>query len=242
MRFPIFLAAALSASLGWLVPAAAGDTASVNVLGFTPDGRVFAFEEYGVQDGSGFPYAHRFYIDSATDTFMPETPIRVLLEDESQTVQAARQQAKVRGEKLFKDAVLDRNRGDLVAFNAVTEDSADPHRIVANPRPFFPPIVPALEFRLEEFSMPPPERCEGMGKVAGFRLIRMDPQPNGPIKLLHEDANLPLSRGCPNGYRLGGLQTFFPENGAPVYAILISIRSYGFEGPDFRWIAATGRL
>jgi predicted secreted protein len=36
-------------------PALAGDTAELNILGFSADGNVFAFEEYGVQDGSGFP-------------------------------------------------------------------------------------------------------------------------------------------------------------------------------------------
>jgi len=48
----------------------AGDAATLNILGFSSDGSVFAFEEYGVQDGSGFPYANRFYIDTETDTFM----------------------------------------------------------------------------------------------------------------------------------------------------------------------------
>ena len=40
--------------------ASAGDTATPQVLGFSADGKVFAFEEYGIQDGSGFPYANRF--------------------------------------------------------------------------------------------------------------------------------------------------------------------------------------
>ena len=242
MRIAGVLAAALPGLAAWLTLAHAGDTANVNVLGFSPDGRVFAFEEYGVQDGSGFPYAHRFYIDTSTDKFVSGTPIRVLLEDEGQDVQAARAQARARGEKLFKDALLDRFRGNLAAFNAITEDSADPHRIAANPRPVYPPVDPMLEFRLDEFGMAPPERCEGLGDVSGFSLIRIDSRPNGRTKLIHQDTALPLSRGCPNGYRLGGVQTFFPQTGDPVYAVLISIRRYGFEGPDYRWIAATGRL
>ena len=52
------------------LPSAGGDTASIEILGFTADGSVFAFEEYGIQDGSGFPYSHRFYIDTATDRFL----------------------------------------------------------------------------------------------------------------------------------------------------------------------------
>ena len=64
------------AVLGALAPAKAGDAATLNVLGFSSDGAIFAFEEYGVQDGSGFPYANRYYIDTATDTFLPGSPIR----------------------------------------------------------------------------------------------------------------------------------------------------------------------
>ncbi|MGE6786024.1 DUF2259 domain-containing protein, partial [Ensifer adhaerens] len=44
------LAAAATAS-----PALAGDYAALQPIGFSADGNVFAFEEYGVQDGSGFP-------------------------------------------------------------------------------------------------------------------------------------------------------------------------------------------
>jgi predicted secreted protein len=47
------------------VPAAhAGDYAYRDILGFSSDGKSFAFEEYGVQDGSGFPYANIFVVKS----------------------------------------------------------------------------------------------------------------------------------------------------------------------------------
>jgi predicted secreted protein len=54
----------------------------------------FAFEEYGVQDGSGFPYANRFYIDTANDSFLPGSPIRVRIDDDTATVEDARAQAR----------------------------------------------------------------------------------------------------------------------------------------------------
>lgn len=242
MRILATFAAALAATLTSMIPAFAGDVAAVNVLGFSPDGRVFAFEEYGVQDGSGFPYAHRYYLDTATDTFVSGTPIRVMIEDETVGVPIARAQAKLRGEKLFKDATLDANRGNLAGYNAVTEESADPHRLAVNPRPVYPVVDAPLELRLEEFSFEAPERCQGITDVKGFRLLRIDASPNGRTKMLHEDTKIPLSRGCPTAYRLTGIQTFYPHNGAPVYAALIAIQRYGFEGPDYRFIAFTERL
>jgi predicted secreted protein len=34
-------------------PALAGDRALIDYIGFSPDARYFAFEEFGIQDGSG---------------------------------------------------------------------------------------------------------------------------------------------------------------------------------------------
>ncbi len=222
--------------------ASAGDTATPQVLGFSADGKVFAFEEYGIQDGSGFPYANRFYIDTATDSFLAGTPIRVRIDDEAADIAAARAQAREKGDKIVAESVLAANPGDTAGWNAVTEQSADPFRMVVNPRPVFPPVDSPVEFRLEEIPFAPPSGCENLGDTMGFRLVRIDPTPGGETTLVHEDASIPASRNCPTGYRLGGVQTFYPQSGDPVFAVMIAVRSIGFEGPDFRWIAVTGRL
>jgi predicted secreted protein len=41
---------------------------------------------------------------------------------------------------------------------------------------------------------------------------------------------------------IGGLQTFYPTSGAPVFAVMVIMRQFGFEGPDHRWLAVAGRL
>ena len=64
----------------------------------------------------------------------------------------------------------------------------------------------------------------------------------GETSLLHEDKSIPRSRGCPNGYRIGAVQTFEVDHTLSSYAVLIAVRQYGFEGPDFHWIAVTGRF
>lgn len=234
---------ALIAMLGvFSLEASAGDTAIPQVLGFSVDGKVFAFEEFGVQDGSGFPYANRFYIDTATDSFLAGTPIRVRIDDEAAGVVAARAQAREKGDKIVAELVLTANPGDTVGWNAVTELTSDAFRMVVNPRPIFPPVDSPVEFRLEEIPFAPPSGCENLGDTKGFRLIRIDPTPGGETTLVHEDAAIPASRNCPTGYRIGGVQTFYPQSGDPVFAVLITVQSVGFEGPDFRWIAVTGRL
>jgi predicted secreted protein len=237
LRFRVILATL--ASLAIPATACAGDVAQLEILGFSKNGSVFAFEEYGVQDGSGFPYANRYYIDTANDTFVKGTPIRVRLDDESASLETARKQARDKGQTIVGASELAANRGFTAGFNPVTELSADPHRIVVNPRPVFPPIDPALEFRLEEMPMSGGANCDGL-ETAGFRLLRIDAHDGGETKRLHEDKTIPQSRGCPNGYSIGAVQTFSPS-GLSAYAVLIAVRGRGFEGPDYRWIAVTGR-
>ena len=241
MRDLVLFAACLLAQFAPSLTANAGDVAELEILGFSSDGGVFAFEEYGVQDGSGFPYANRYYIDTADDTFLKGTPIRVRLDDETATLDAARLQARQKGEAIISQAELTANRGITAGFNPVTELSADPHRMAVNPRPIFSPVDQPLEFRLDEVGMNNTEGCESQGEINGFRLLRIEAQDGGTTKLLHEDKSIPKSRGCPNGYRIGAVQTFSMDS-LSGYAVLISVRQYGFEGPNFRWIAVTGRL
>lgn len=228
--------------LAWgIVPASAGDVAGLSILGFSADAAIFAFEEYGVQDGSGFPYANRFYIDVATDRFIPGTPIRVRIDDEGATLQQARDRAGAPGQAIVSDAELAQNRGHTAGINAVTELSADPLRLAVNPRPVIPPVDAAVEFRIEQYALDT-SGCENLGPTMGFRLLRIDLTPGGAVDLLHEDDRIPSSRGCPLGYRIGAVQTIHPDTGTPSFAVLVAVRSFGFEGPDYRWIAVTGRL
>ena len=231
------------ASVLWLGTgvARAGDVAQLQILGFSKGGGIFAFEEYGVQDGSGFPYANRYYIDTATDTFVKGTPVRVRLDDENATLEAARNKAREQGETVVKQAELDANAGVTAGSNPVTELSADPQRMVVNPRPVFPAIDEPLEFRLNEFALQGDDVCASQGETKGFRLLRIEASANGTTKLLHEDKSIPKSRGCPNGYGIGAVQAYGGD-GLSAYAVLIWTRGYGFEGPDYRWIAVTGRL
>ncbi len=240
MRLRLLSVLALLAPIAFPALANAGDVAQLEILGFSKDGGVFAFEEYGVQDGSGFPYSNRYYIDTASDSFIKGTPVRVRIDDESASLTAARDQARQQGEPIVKQAELAANLGFTAGSNPVTELSADPLRIVVNPRPVFPAIDPPLEFRLEVLPMGETPGCEDQGVVSGFRLVRINSAPDGKTQLLHEDKSVPQSRGCPNGYSIGAVQTFSTD-GLSRYAVLIAVRRVGFEGPDYRWIAVTGK-
>lgn len=221
--------------------AQAGDAAKLDIIGFSKDGGTFAFEEYGVQDGSGFPYANRFYIDTSTDEFLAKTPVRVRLEDERSTVENARNKAgqDAQGLTSLPDAELRGNAGQTVASNPVTELSSDPFKVTVNPRPIFPALDANLTIELREIAAPASETCQNMGEIKGFSLTLIEDKPDAKPELLHEDKAIPSSRGCPLGYSIGAVQTVYPESGKPVVAVMIAVRGTGFEGPDYRWLAVT---
>ena len=52
-----------------VVFASAGDYANLNFIGFSKDGRYLAFEEYGIQDGSGWAYSKFYFVDVAKNAY-----------------------------------------------------------------------------------------------------------------------------------------------------------------------------
>ena len=114
--------------------------------------------------------------------------------------------------------------------------------MLVNPRPIFSPVdpsagIPARGNRAQRYW----NAAQSHGEINGFRLLRIDATDGGQTQVLHEDKSIPQSRGCPNGYSIGAVQTFewnhsltslcSADRGAPIR----------LRGPDFRWIAVTGR-
>ena len=134
------------------------------------------------------------------------------------------------------------NRGNMVATNRATELGIDGKRMIANPRLVVPPIDEPIEFRLEEISFAGTERCEAFGSTQGFRLLKIGTQDGETTEQLHEDTSIPDSRNCPLRYNLADLVTYYPADDSPAFAVLIRMQTVGFEGPDGRYLAVTGRL
>lgn len=215
----------------------AGDYADHAVLGFSPDGRYFAFEEYGIQDGSGFPYSNIFLIDTTTDEWVAGTPIRVLTEGESPPLSETRSESADR----FRPLQIERQigaPGSIVAANPLTETSANPHFLSFAPRR--PALDRGYELALQDYQLAAPD-CPDLGQpYKGFQLTMIDPARRQ--RVLARDERIPGSRNCPLAYAISEVVVYHPPDRQPVFAVLISVLSVGFEGPDRRFIAVTGQL
>jgi predicted secreted protein len=235
IRFLAFVIALFAA-----IPAAiAGDYAYRDILGFSPDGRYFAFEEYGVQDGSGFPYSNIYVVDTAFDSWVEGTPIRRRIDDEASPLNKARAEARAKAEPILTKHKIEL-RGLLVVSNPATELSADPYSVRFRTNNFFNMPERSWSLRLTPLVFPDPPNCKDLGPVKGFKLELTPPE--GEMRVLNEDKSVPDSRFCPRDYAISDVVTYTPEDGETTIAVLLSLFRQGFEGTDRRFLAVTKRV
>jgi predicted secreted protein len=232
---------------GAAAPAHAGDFARTEMLGFSADGSHFAFEEYGIQDGSGFPYSTIYVIDTNRDSWVPGSPFRRLDEiDDSQGPDLAAELERTRSlNRESASALLEQTGiaglGETLGHNPPTERLADPFRMKVTLLPEAPGFGEPVSLRLEEYPLAGGASCpQGLGDTQGFRLTL---EFAGESRVLNSDSALPASRGCPLRYRIERFVAHRASPGArPHFAVLVLMEVIGFEGPSGRYLAITGRL
>lgn len=238
-RLLYILSIALFITSALIGGARAGDIASRQILGFSPDGSYFAFEEYGIQDGSGFPYANIFITNTRKNSWVKGSPIRVLIQNEEAGQQSARDQALEKAKPFLEKLDIGRS-GALLAHNPVTEVGRNTHEVTVAPGPV--PFLKnyALTFRLEEQQIET-KRCKDYGDLSQMGYGLSVQRKGDAVKELHKDARIPTSRGCPRHYALSDIIRFQPDKAAKevLYIVVIQMFSYGFEGDDGRYIASS---
>lgn len=235
----------LAAGVAALMPALAqaGDFSEFRPIGFSNHGGVFAFEEFGTQDGSGFAYANRYYIDTTTDSYLPGTPIRVTLEDETKSVNDARAEAAAQAASIEETSGAADDPGVFAAFQPATERGSDGFFLRYQSFAIEPFPGGAWSVELKEKTLEPSSNCTAFDRAdKGFRLEMKETNGTPRSILLHDDTSIPNSRRCPVSYRIAGAMTHANPDGSTTHAILVLVRSIGFEGPDGRFIAVTRRI
>ena len=228
-------------------PALAADGAKFRAIGFSPDSRYFAFEQYGVQDGSGFNYADVFVLDISKDEWLKGTPVRTLLEDETVSVAAVRTKSKTDSAASLKAANISIDP-ELLAATPFSEVVSDRARIIFHDHynssmGMFGNVEDAgsWEMKVSTVPVPLPDGCEDDIGVVGYKL-ELSNRTSKKIDLLHEDKTIPKSRFCTVGYDLEAIvqPVGGAENGQMV--AIIGVYSRGFEGADRRFIAVPFKL
>lgn len=218
------------------LPARAADNAVLDILGYSPDFRYFAFEQYGIQDGSGFPYAEIVLIDLETDRFVGGAPFRVRLEDMDVRLNDARAQVRaVAQPALARFDIAEPAR--IIAMIADGQWGADDTRLQFG-IPSYSLMAPSGEYEvsLELFPADTSADCvEWFGeRPVGFALFFDNGR--GPREL-HRDTRVPASRNCVITYKTYGVVMPLHSVDIADAVAILSVHSWGFEGADRRFIA-----
>ena len=232
MRRNAVLAASALLAASLSAPALAGDRALVDFIGFSGDGRYFAFEEFGVQDGSGFPFSTIYVIDLPADKWVAGSPFSAKLEDDGSPVDKVRQQSRALAAGVLEDLAVN-EPADLIALNG---DGQSGGKSIAFGFPGYGLNAPQQmrTLVLETFAADTPGTpCSDYtaDPTLGFALTLDGVE-------LHRDTTLPKSRGCALDYRIFGVVEPAQLGGSvPGAVAIISVYPFGFEGPDRRFIA-----
>lgn len=225
-----------AASLSPAAPARAGDHALIDVIGYSNDLRYLAFEEFGVQDGSGFAYSSLYIVDLVKDQWVAGTPYREKADSEDVPLAAVRARvaaaAKARLETLKIDmpAQVAALMGDGVL-------EPEPAMRFGYPAYGLPGQTEGdFTLSIETFAAPAPAGCdpELVGETKGFALALSG---DGPDRELYRDkGTLPKSRGCAMDYAIYAVIFPYLGGGLENAAAIVSTYPYGFEGPDRRFL------
>ena len=221
----------------------AGDYATLNVIGFSMDGKYLAFEEYGVQDGSGFPYSTIFIIDVAKNSYAVP-PVKKQTEKETVTGDAIRLTAKTAAAaNMKKFKIVPGNTGKLVVARLITDLNAGnvkPGNEGKNQKIEFTDYRDSSYYEREyelllKTSEVKTKACEYASEpVLKFDLMLKETKAKTE-KILQSDKTLPESRGCSLAYSIQSVYVY--KNNV---AVFLNTYSTGFEGPNMRFLSVTG--
>lgn len=242
----LVLAAAITALL--CVGVRAGDYATLNFIGFSKDGRYLAFEEFGVQDGSGFPYSNYYFIDVLKNSYAA-SPVTVRIDRDTATEALARSRAKLgAGAALRRLKIVAGNQGSHVVARLLTDVGVN-HFF--SDKPEGPQTINFAEligsmYRSGDFNLvlksPEAKSTKGCEYAKDdYTVVMLDlslvDRGNDRTVTLQKDASLPSARGCPISYAMQHVYLYEDK-----IAVFINTYYRGFEGPDMRYMVVTGKF
>ena len=224
--------------------AQAGDFANLTFIGFSKDGRYLAFEEYGTQDGSGWPYSNFYFVDVVKNVYAAPS-ITIRIENDYATERQARTKAKLAAAaSLRKLRIVERNVGTQVVSRLLTDVEANHYLSSAAGKMQtvkFAEIIGSMYRKGDyELVMNPSEikvkACEYSDQsVYKLELLLKDKDLDKTV-VLQRDSALPKSRACPLSYAIQHVYIY--ENNI---AVFLNTYHMGFEGPDMRHLVVTGK-
>lgn len=215
--------------------AIAGDAAELKILGFSRDGRYFAFEQSGATDAGTFSRITTMDVGAnrprkgSSFSYREEKPSRVTSRVKRIRAAASRLIRRLRiSQKGFMTVSI---RG--IQFEPFEEAS---RKSLALPSNWFGPETWLV---LHQFKMA--QRCKNTDtNPIGFALT-LERKDARPIQLTH-DMTIPASRGCPTHYRIAEAHARRLKDGSNALAVIVENFAPEFEGKNGGFSAVTALI
>jgi hypothetical protein len=157
--------AAMALLLG-AAPAFAGARGQADFIGYSDDGRYFAFEQYGILDGSGGTYSDIFVTDLVKDKWMDGVPFsaRTNGEDPAQNLGDTRASARGAAAPLLKKLGIE-NPVSIAALRGDGELGGD-DKAMRFGHPFYSGIEDDFTMKLEVSDAPASPPGQDLAEIA----------------------------------------------------------------------------
>jgi predicted secreted protein len=218
----------------------AADTATLEFLGFSKDGKHAAFVQSGVHDGSGFAYGSVHIVNVVKNSYA--VPVISWEEDD--------QDAGSGKEKNAYGKAMGKSKRELAGFGIVAGNKGvlvlkDPSKKKDASFEFFDPARKVLfthnkvPYTLTLMELPAKQSGDECGFVLKTKMFRLELK-GGSGKgaktiVLQKDTNLPKSRMCAFSYGIGDVFVYQDRIG-----VFVKYALPGFEGADIRQVLVTG--
>ncbi|MBB4290193.1 putative secreted protein [Rhizobium leguminosarum] len=214
----------------------AGDIANIQPLGFSADGKVFGFQEFGIKEESGnVPYSNTYFVDTDSGQYIEGTPFRTELTDKDANLSKARRQNLTAARSQMDKYDLLTNPGLIAAFNPPTELGSPTKTIRYTTLATDGPPKSPYTLSLGEMPVPTSKDCTALDKrVIGFSLQMIEKEGAPNRQAARQATTVPAERICSVEYRIGGAMVYQPEGANPVHIALVLAFDAARNG---RWIA-----
>ena len=215
------------------IPSPRGDAATLDVIGFSEDGRFLAFEQHGEIEARPAYWSEFYFIEVARNAWAAP-PVRFA--DAQMLPDSVRAHSRRRAQPLLDSlGIRTGNRGQHLLSHRFTDTGVDPHKaqfVIGTP-PRIGKFFESFDLTLTPWDAG--SMCGDFGTAKLFRLT-LRPQ-HGEEIILQEDVRLPKSRGCPLDYRI---QDVYLYN--RTLAVFLNMMLPGWEGHDMRYLVVTGAV
>ena len=210
--------------------AMARDPAELKVLGFSTDGRYFAYQQTGTKQGT--TYSVTTVLD--VETGRPIKGSRTSFSDEERKQLAKHTKATARQIKRLKISQKGVMTVSVRGFDAEPFEEASV-KSFALPSKWF---GPESWLKLRQFKMVTRCKSKDASPVGfGLALERKD----APATRLSHDVSIPLTRGCPTRYRIADAHARRTPDGTVALAVIVQDSTPGVDAQSL-FIPVTARI